>query len=182
MGDIVARATQPALGAAKLAWWRERLEQLDYAPPPAAPALQAASDYLLPLAIEGADVAKLEDGWAALLEEEVDADRIAARGAQLFRLAARILGGDDERIGDAGALYALVSVGRRGVPQLIDEAQAPAGRLARYRFPRLLRPLSSLARLAARDLENGEPFETEGSPPRFAAIMRHRWSGVVTRG
>ena len=182
MGDIVARATQPTLGAAKLAWWRERLEQLDHAPPPAAPALQAASEHLLPLGIEGADVAKLEDGWATLLDEEADADRIAARGAQLFRLAGRILGGEDEKLGDAGALYALVSVGRRGVPQLINEAKAPAGRLARYRFPRSLRPLSALARLAARDLEKGEPFEPEGSPPRLAAIMRHRWSGVVTRG
>ena len=29
MADVVARSTEPALGAIKLAWWRERLEELD---------------------------------------------------------------------------------------------------------------------------------------------------------
>lgn len=182
MGDIVARSTQPTLGAAKLAWWRDRLEQLDHAPPPAAPALRAASEHLLPLGVKGADLATLEDGWATLLDEEVDAERVAGRGARLFRLGAQILGREEDMIGDAGELYALVSVGRRGVPQLIVEAKAPARRLAGYRFPRALRPLSALARLAVRDLDQREAFESEGSPPRLAAIMRHRWSGVVTRG
>ena len=32
MAEIVATATQPALAAIKLAWWREALEKLDHAP------------------------------------------------------------------------------------------------------------------------------------------------------
>jgi phytoene synthase len=179
MGDVVARATQPALAAIKLAWWREQLERLDTDAPPAEPRLAAAAQHLLPRGVSGADLAQLEAGWAALLDEEVDAARVAERGALLFRLAARLLGGADEKIGDAGALYALVSVGRRGVPQLMTAAADPARRLATHRFPRPLRMLTALARLAARDLASGEPFEPEGTPPRLAAMLRHHWSGMV---
>ena len=182
MGDVVARSTQPILGAAKLAWWRERLEDLDTRPPPAEPRLQAAAEHLLPRGISGSELAEIEHGWVTLLEEEVDAERIAQRGTLIFRIAARLLGGDDEKAGDAGALYALVSVGRRGVPQLLEDANGPAKRLAHHRFARRLRPLTALARLAAGDLKSGAPFEVEGSPQRLAAMMRHRWSGIVTRG
>jgi phytoene synthase len=179
MGDVVARATQPALAAVKLAWWRDRLEELDTGPPPAEPRLRAAADYLLPASVTGAELATLEDGWAALLGEEVDAARVAERGIQLFRLAARLLGADDARIGEAGALYALVSVGRRGVPELLDKAGTYAPVLVRQRFPRPLRPLTGLARLAVRDLKRGAPFEIEGSPPRLAAMLRHRLTGRI---
>ena len=48
MGDVVARATQPALGAVKLAWWRERLEELDQGMVPAEPRLRAVAEQLLP--------------------------------------------------------------------------------------------------------------------------------------
>jgi phytoene synthase len=179
MADVVARATQPALAAIKLAWWCKQLEALDSGAPPAEPRLDAAARHLLPRGISGADLAALEPGWAALLDEDMDSQRVADRGAHLFRLAARLLGGEDERIGDAGALYALVSVGRRGVPQLMAAAAEPARRLAKHRFARPLRVLTALARLAARDLASGEPFGPEGTPPRLAAMLRHRFSGVV---
>lgn len=182
MGDVVARSTQPMLGAAKLAWWRERLGELDGKPPPAEPRLKAAVEHLLPQGISGAELADLEDGWLTLLEEKVIPSRIAARGELLFRLAARLLGASDDKLEDAGALYALASVGRRGVPSLMEDAREPAKRLARHRFPRDLRPLTALARLAWRDLESGQPFEAEGSPPRHAAILRHRWSGIAVKG
>jgi phytoene synthase len=182
MGDVVARATQPALGAVKLAWWRERLEELDQGLFPAEPRLRAAAQHLLPRGISGAELAAVEDGWAALLEEQVDPARIADRGAALFRLGGRLIGADDENLGDAGALVALVSVGRRGLPELLGAAKAHENPLVRHRFERRLRPLTALARLAARDLRSGPPFEPEGSPPRVAAMLRHRWSGIVTRG
>jgi 15-cis-phytoene synthase len=181
MGDVVARSTQPMLGAAKLAWWRERLEELDAAGPPAEPRLKAASEHLLPRGIRGVELAELEDGWTTLLEEEVDPARVAGRGAALFQSAGRILESGDEKLSDAGALHALVSVGRRGVPQLLEEAKEPAARLARHRFARPLRPLTALSKLAVRDLRSGEPFEQEGSPPRLAAMLRHRWSGIVLK-
>jgi phytoene synthase len=182
MADVVARSTQPALGAIKLAWWRERLQELDRGLVPAEPRLRAAADHLLPRGVSGGDLAELEAGWAGLLEEEIDEALVARRGAVLFRLGARLLGGDDPRIGDAGALYALVSVARRGLPQLLDAAKQRGRLLARRRFPRSLRPLTGLARLAARDLRHGPPFEEEGIPPRLAAMLRHCWTGVVTRG
>lgn len=179
MGDVVARATQPALAAVKLAWWRDRLEELETGPAPAEPRLRAAAKYLLPASVTGAELAALEDGWATLLEEDVDAARVAERGIQLFRLAARLLGADEARTGDAGALYALVSIGRRGVPELLDKAETYAPALARQRFPRPLRPLTGLARLAVRDLRRGASFEIEGSPPRLAAMLRHRLTGRI---
>ncbi|WP_395623782.1 hypothetical protein [Sphingomonas daechungensis] len=179
MGDVVARATQPALGAAKLAWWRERLADLDYGKVPAEPKLRIAASSLLPNGIGGASLAELEDGWASLLEEEVDPARVAARGSLLFQLSGQLLGGDDALLAEAGALHALVSVGRRGVPELLIHARGPATRLKTHRFARPLRPLTSLARFAARDLKAGAPFEPEGSPPRLAAMLRHRLTGRI---
>ena len=43
LGDVVAKATEPALAAIKLAWWRERLEELDSGQAPAEPRLKAAA-------------------------------------------------------------------------------------------------------------------------------------------
>ena len=182
MGDVVARATQPALGAVKLAWWRERLEELDQGIVPAEPRLRAVAEHLLPRGISGADLAPLEDGWSTLLEERVEPRRIAERGAALFRLGGRLLGAEDDKLWNAGALAALVSVGRRGLPELLDQARDHERPLGRHRFVRRLRPITALARLAVRDLKSGPPFEREGTPPRVAAMLRHRWSGVVTRG
>jgi phytoene synthase len=182
MADVVARSTQPALAAVKLAWWRERLEDLDRGNIPAEPRLQAAAELLLPRGISGVQLATLEDGWATLLDQAVEPARVEQRGALLFALAGRLLGGQDEKVADAGSLYALVSVGRRGVPELLQHTEGPRRRLAKHRFARVLRPLTALARLAIRDLESGPPFEQEGSPPRLAAMLRHRWSGIVTRG
>ena len=182
MGDVVARATQPALGAVKLAWWRERLEELDQGVVPAEPRLRAVAEHLLPRGVSGSELAALEDGWETLLEEQVEPRRIADRGAALFSLGGQLLGVDDEKLGDAGALAALVSVGRRGRPDLMAHARDFERPLVRRRFARKLRPLTALARLAVRDLKSGPPFEPEGAPPRVAAMLRHRWSGIVTRG
>lgn len=175
MGDVVARSTQPALAAVKLAWWRERLEELDRGAIPAEPRLQAVATQLLSRGVTGAELGEIEDGWATLLEETVDAARVAERGARLFALGARLLGRDEAQVREAGALYALVSVGRRGVPELLEEAKARG--IDRRRFPKPLRSLTGLARLAVRDLKHGPPFDEEGSPPRLAAVLRHGWSG-----
>jgi phytoene synthase len=176
MGDVVARSTEPALAAVKLAWWRERLEELDSGTPPAEPRLQDAARELVPRAISGARLAGLEAGWAALLQPEVDAAAVGERGALLFAIGRELLGGSDERLADAGALYALASVGRRGVPELFEPAGAQLARLSAHRFPRRLRPLTMLARAAARDLSRQE---AEGSRARVAAMLAHRWSGRI---
>ena len=92
MADVVARSTEPALAAIKLAWWRERLEELDHGTVPAEPRLQAAASELLPRDISGAELAGLEAGWATLLQERPDRDVALSRGVMMFGLAARLLG------------------------------------------------------------------------------------------
>jgi 15-cis-phytoene synthase len=181
MGDVVARSTEPALGRIKLAWWREQLERLDSEAPPAEPRLRAVAEHLLPLGISGAQLAELETGWATLLDAEIDPELVADRGTLLFKLGGRILELEDEKLGDAGAFYALASVARRGVPELFEAAAARAEKLKGHRFPRPLRSLTGLARLAARDLDRHITPEPEASAARAAAMLRHRWSGIVTR-
>lgn len=176
MGDVVARSTEPALGRIKLAWWREQLQALDEGPPPAEPRLRAAAEHLLTLGVSGAELAELETGWATLLDPKVDSALVAERGAALFAIGGRLLGLNDEKLGDAGALYALASVGRRGLPALLEPARKHLEELRGHCFARALRPLTMLARAAARDLDLEEP---EGSRGRVFAMLAHRWSGRI---
>jgi phytoene synthase len=169
MGEVVARASEPALAAIKLAWWRERLEELDQGKVPAEPRLQAAADELLPRGISGIGLAGLEGGWAALLDAEPDPERLAARGTKLFELASVLLGVADSQIAMAGRLYALVRLGHR--PPVPAE-------LARHRFPGGLRPLTALAALAARDAKSGSG-EPEATPGRAWTVMHHRLTGRI---
>jgi len=176
MGDIVARSTEPQLARIKLAWWREQLEALDEKLPPAEPRLRGVAEQLLPRGVTGGAIAGLEPGWATLLDEEIDPQLVAARGSALFGIGGRLLGSNDPRLGEAGALYALVSVARRGVPALLDPARPLAEALRGHRFERRARPLTVLARAAVRDLRK---LDAEGSPARALAMLAHRWSGRV---
>lgn len=176
MADVVAKSSDPALGRIKLAWWRERLEALDSGPPPAEPRLQDAAHDILPTGIGGAELASLEAGWATLLDPEVDPELIATRGSTLFELGGRLLGSPDPGLPDAGALYALASVGRRGMPDLLIPAGLYRDRLRGHRFAKAVRPVTMLARAAARDLKLPEE---EGSRGRTLAMLAHRWSGRI---
>ena len=178
MGDVVARATDPALARIKLAWWRERLAELDCGTVPAEPRLQLAALHLLPRGIAGSGLAKIEPGWATLLDDPVNAKLVADRGARLFRIAGQILGDDDAMLAQAGALYALASVSRRGLSGLADEARAIRGEVGQHRFAPAIRPLTMLARSSARDVD-GPPFEPEGGRRRLLAMLAHRWSGRI---
>lgn len=171
-------STQPALGAIRLAWWREALERLDSSPPPPEPRLQAAASELLPHGISGTELAAIEHGWATLLDEEPDIEFVAERGKGLFELGARLLGGADELLPVAGRLYGYNSVFRRGLfPR--HWPMEEMHQLYRHRFPRRLRPLTALARLAARDLKQGSAIEPEATPGRAAALLSHRLFGRV---
>ena len=178
MADVVARATEPALGAIKLAWWREALERLDESPPPTEPRLQAAAAELLPRGVTGAMLAGLEDGWATLLEENPDRERVAGRGELLFAMAGQLLGATDRLLGAAGRIYAHGSAARRGLAARHWPVESMP-QLARHRFPRRLRPLTGLARLAARDARQAPRIEPEGTPGRAAALIAHRLTGRV---
>jgi 15-cis-phytoene synthase len=170
MGDVVATASQPALAAIKLAWWREALERLDHAPAPAEPRLQAAASELLPRGLSGRDLAELEEGWAAILGEVPATGAALQRGARLFGMGAQLLGGTaDERLAEAGRVFAAGGLRRRGI-RIPDGAVA--ARLTRG--PSVLRPLTMLAALALRDLRVLEP---EATPARSWTILRHRLTG-----
>jgi phytoene synthase len=187
MGDVVRTTIEPLLGPIRLAWWRERLQELDASKPaPAEPRLQAVERELLPRGIDGGEIAALERGWLSLFDPfpwtVETSEAIWLRGRTLFWLGAKELGRPDEAIQDAGGTWALVDAARHcsDVPSrglLLEQARTFARGLAKARFAWRLRPLSMLAALAVRDLGRGEPFESEGTPGRAAALLGHRFSG-----
>ena len=173
---VVTSSTQPALGAIRLAWWREALERLDTSPPPPEPRLQAVADELLPRGISGKELAALEDGWATLLDEEPDVDRVSVRGEHLSAIAAKLIGASDPRLVSAGRMFAIGQARKLvAVPPATDELRELHG----YRFPRTLRPLTGLARLAARDANQAPGIEPQATPGRAAALLSHRLWGRV---
>lgn len=175
MGNVVALSTEPQLARIKLAWWRERLEALDSSPPPAEPRLEAVARQLLPRGVTGAELAGLEPGWSTLADAEVDAALVAGRGRVLFRIGGKLLGSGDPKVVDAGAVYALASVARRGVPELVEPAQAEVHRLEGHRFERRARPLTMLARAAVVGLLR----QQAGGKAIALAMLAHLWSGRI---
>ena len=176
LADVVRTTTQPALGAIRLAWWREALERLDTVPAPAEPRLKAIALELLPRGMKGARLASIEDGFAALLDEEPDQDRVMKAGAAMFDCAAAMLGATEPRLGDAGGMHALARAMRLGA---IQPSRSAADLLADVRFAKALRPLTGFTRLAIRDLERAPAMEAEATPGRAAALLSHRLFGMV---
>ena len=177
LADVVARSREPAIGAIKLAWWRERLEELDQGNVPAEPRLQAITAELLPRDVTGADLGVLTDGWTTLLEEAPDVERIGEGGAKLFSIAARLLGASDSLIETAGRLYRNAQVAQRELTT-VRWPMEELHQLAVHRFPKALRPLTALAALAARDARRSRP-EAEGTPGRSWTLIRHRLTGRI---
>jgi phytoene synthase len=191
MGDVVSSTKEPMLGPIRLAWWRERLEELDEGDAaPAEPRLQQVERELIPRGVSGRELAALESGWLRMFDPfpwtVQTSEGIWFRGNLLFGLAARIVGRAEERIQGAGGLWALVDAARHcsdpdSRRMLLDQACAFGRGLSGFRFPGPLRPLSMLTVVAMRDVRRGEPFEREGTPGRAAAMLRHRFSGRLPR-
>lgn len=190
MGDVVRTTSEPTLGAIRLAWWRERLEELDRQTPPAEPRLLAVVRELKPRGIEGREVAPLANGWLRLFEPFPWDIRVAEavwfRGRYLFALGARIIAEPSDAIEAAGGQWALIDASRhcsdaQSRQLLLDHARTLARGMGGARFPAALRSLSMLGALAIRDATRGEPFEPEGSPARIAAMLAHRISGRLPR-
>jgi 15-cis-phytoene synthase len=172
MADVALRAREPQLAVIKLAWWREQLQAIDVSPPPAEPRLRDAARELLPKGVTGEMLATLEDGWLGVLDG--DADSVASRGATLFALFERLLGGKGQ-VEEAGRPWALADLSRRtGDPRWLQQASVP-----QLRTERADRPLTALAALAARDARRGFPLEPEGTPGRAWALIRHRITGQL---
>ena len=192
MGEVVRSTREPLLGPIRLAWWRERLEELDEGKAvPAEPRLQGVAANIVTAGVHGRDLAELERGWLGLLDpfpwDEGVAEAIWFRGRLLFATAARLLGQQTtDDIEEAGGLFAMVDVARHcsDAPSralLTQQSRTLARKLASVRFPSGMRPISMLAAMAMRDCLKGEPFEREGSPRRAAAMFRHRLSGRLPR-
>lgn len=184
LGAVLATGNEPMISRIRLAWWREALERLDCAPPPAEPMLESVARDLIPAGVGGAELAGMEEGWVVLTEPgpltpEDFANYAAKRGGLLFRFGARLLGDAAEGVDHAGARWALVDLARRS--GTVAEAKAAIAMARRLptgpsRWPRRLRPLGMLAALAERDIVGGAP-EVQGSPARIWRMLRHRLTG-----
>ena len=193
MADVIATSSQPALGAIRLSWWRERLEELDRgAPAPAEPRLHAVEANLLPIGVSGSELSKLEDGWFPLLEDfpwkTKQADGLKLRGALLFDIGARLLGGDPDDATSGGALWSLVDGARHCSDVhsrmfLLDEARRAIQELPRNKPPKPLRRLTGLAAIAAHDVLRNKPLSlAQPDAGRGMAAFLHYIRGVLPRG
>ena len=184
LGSVLTTGTDPMISRIRLAWWRESLEKLDRERPPAEPMLEAVARDLLRAGVSGAELAELEEGWAALLtpdaptSEELD-HYAKVRGRRLFGLSARLLGSVTLEMEAAGETWALVDLARHTSRE--DEARAALAAAAEKsvapRWPKLLRPLGMVAVLAREDAARGLPLAPQGSPARILRMLRHRLTG-----
>ncbi|HYW17094.1 MAG TPA: squalene/phytoene synthase family protein [Allosphingosinicella sp.] len=185
LGAALAGGREPMISRIKLAWWREALERLDREPAPAEPVLQELEAHVLPDGVGGAELAGMEEGWAALASPEPLGPQeltayARARGGRLFRLTARLLGDPRAEVDEAGEAWSLVDLARHcATTEDSDIALAAAReRPLPRRWPSPLRPLGMLAILAARDLDPARPpWEARGAPARMWRMLRHRISG-----
>jgi phytoene synthase len=187
LGGIVARAKEPHIAMMRLVWWRDALAALDEAPPPAEPLLAAAAA-LRPDRLAGHELAALAEGWEPVLDdatltEDTVAMHARLRGAGLFGLAGRVLGGGDERLVDAGEGWALADLARNFAPAgradaLLEQARVPLERAMARRWPAALRPLGMLTALALQDARQGaQALRPPASPMRLVRLLAHRWTG-----
>ena len=176
-----------------MAWWRERLEELDQRrAPPAEPTLKGVGAELLPRGVNGKELSALEDAWLPLLAPfpwgEAVAEGLKLRGRILFGIGVRLLGGEPEEGEAAGALWSLVDGARhctdvRSRMFLLGEARKAMADLPRNRPRKFLRRLTGLAAIAAHDVLRKRPLEQPyGSPGRAAAAYLHYMRGTLPRG
>lgn len=187
LADVVATSSLAELGAIRLAWWRERLDQLDAGVVPAEPRLQAVAAILIPRGVSGRELSGLEDCWLPLLQPfpwgvEV-VQGLEMRGRILFGIGARLLGRDPAEAEPFGAIWSLVDGARHCSDAgsrrfLIDRARDAISQLPKHRIPGELRPLTMIAAAAAHDALHGG----RGRWHRLASDLRHSMFGIMPRG
>lgn len=183
LADVVATSSDPGLGAIRLAWWRERLEELDKgAAPPAEPRLRAVADQLLRRGVTGKELSQLENAWLPLLGPlpwgVAQAEGLKLRGQTLFGIGARLLDGDVPDAEVAGALWSLADGAHHCSDPESREFLLAEARDADIppKAVSALRPLTVLAALAAHDVRRGS-----GGARRVAAALAHRLRGTFPR-
>ena len=183
LAQILRTTREPLVGQMRLTWWHDALCALDTAPPPAQPVLQALAAEVLPRGVRGATLARMIEGWEALLEEPLVGTALARhailRGALLFEAAAMVLSARDRRIERLGRgwAYADLAANLREVPLAKLARGRGIDRLRLYRprpLLRALRPIGALALIAHMNLVSGKP---PGAPRRVARLAWHRITG-----
>jgi len=180
--DVVATTTDAALGAIRMAWWRERLEDLGAdGGAPAEPRLKAVETELIARRISGAELSKLEDAWLPMLEpfpwDKTVLEGFRLRGRILFGVGAQLLDAEAKDAKAAGVLWSLVDGATHCSDAASRAALCTAARGALRHVPRRLptkiRPLTILAALAAYDLRPG------GRLGRVGVALAHRLRGTM---
>ena len=188
LGNVVRTTREPMVGRIRLAWWRERLQEIDQGIVPAEPKLEAIARLVAATRLTGALLAELADRWEPLLDDFPwrgdTIGAVAGRGASLFGFVSIVLGGDRPDIARlAGSLWSLVDVAKHCTDAesrflLVDVAR---GRLGDFRgsVDVSLRPLTMLGLLANRDIERWPEVEPEATPGRAWVLLRHKLTGKL---
>jgi 15-cis-phytoene synthase len=166
IGKIVRTAKEPMLARIRLAWWREQLEGLETAPPPADPILQAVRALLQRHDVNGGALVPMVNGWETLLDgpplgKGVLTEYAAGRGGTLFEMA--------DRIAESGARIGIRACGEAWAHNdLVRFSGVGAVSKCFVIVPKALRPFAILARFAERDVVDGpERRARPGSPRRM---------------
>lgn len=164
LADAAILASQPALAAIKLAWWRDQLQALDTDAPVNEPLLLRVAAELLPAGLSGAELSSLAEAWTAVTDEAPDA---APRGQALFRLLGRLLNIEAE----GGEAFSRADLARRtGEAAWLERTPTTTS-------PRPARPITMLDALGRRDAHRFWPPEAEATPGRSWTLVRHRLTG-----
>ena len=176
LAKLARHTRDPLVAQLRLAWWREALAGLEAGPIAGQPLLAALHGDVLPAGVTGAQLARVVDGWEALVVGDVAAHG-RDRGRALFEATARVLGAKDKWLGDAGEGWALADLATTSPDASV---RAQAGERARTlldapqpRASRAGRPLAALALSARIDLDG----RAEGSPGRIARLLKMRLTG-----
>jgi len=180
---VVATSTDPRLGEIRLAWWRERLDDLDTEGPPAGePRLSGINRHLMPIT-NGAMLSLLPGAWAPLLYpfpwEDGVAQGMRERGKLLFQIGAQIIGSNSDEAGAPGAVWSLTDAAFHCSDPtsrdfLLQEERREIGNLDVAVLPEL-RPITVLAALSAHDALGRSRLS------RGIAAFRHRICGTFPR-
>ena len=173
------------LGAIRLAWWRERLDDLDIpdGPPIGEPRLEEAERLLVWTVTNGPMLSALADAWLPLLrpfpwDGEV-AEGLRERGRLLFWIGGQILGAETSEADAPGAVWSLVDGANHCSDAesrkfLLSEARKMTADLPRMAKP--LRPLTVLSAVATSDALG------RGRMARVASAFWHRLTGRFLGG
>jgi len=188
LGQILRTTREPMVGQMRLTWWHKALGDLDTAPPPAEPVLQALAKDVLPKGVAGARLAAMIDGWEELLEPELDEAAMlrhaAGRGGVLFEIAGVLVGAAaSDPLALAGEGWALADLSRHlsdrpTAEWALARAAEPLAAATGVRWSPRARALGALAHLARMNLAIAfdQPIPV-GSPRRVGRILLHRLTG-----